>query len=61
MTKEFNTEIVITKEFNKIFMIIFGILYVVSTFYIFLYDRENQNLHFKYSPKVTGNSSIKKL
>jgi len=58
MTKEFNTEIVITKEFNKIFMIIFGILYVVSTFYIFLYDRENQNLHFKYSALAIYTSGI---
>ena len=48
MTKEFNTEIVKTKEFNKIVMIVFGILYLVSTFYIFLYDRENQNIYFKY-------------
>ena len=48
MTTEFNTEIVKTKEFNKIFMIIYGILYLISTFYIFLYDKENQNIYFKY-------------
>ena len=48
MTTEFNTEIVKTKEFNKISMIIFGILYLISTFYIFLYDKENQNIYFKY-------------
>ncbi|MFD1292395.1 hypothetical protein ACFQ5N_00990 [Lutibacter holmesii] len=48
MTTEFKTEIVKTKEFNKIFMIVFGILYLISTFYVFLYDKENQNIYLKY-------------
>ena len=48
MTTEFNTEIVKTKEFNKIIMIIYGILYLIATFYIFLYDKENQNIYLKY-------------
>ncbi|MEA1787750.1 hypothetical protein U1E44_16760 [Arenibacter sp. GZD96] len=48
MTTEFETEIVKTKEFNKIFMIVFGILYLFSTFYIFFYDKENQNTYLKY-------------
>ena len=48
MPKEFETEIVKTKEFNKIFMIVFGILYLISTFYVFLYDKENQNIYLKY-------------
>ncbi len=48
MTTEYKTEIVKTKEFNKIFMIVFGILYLISTFYIFLYDKENLNVYLKY-------------
>lgn len=48
MTTEFNTDIIKTKEFNKIIMIIYGILYLVATLYLFLYDRENQNIYFKY-------------
>ena len=51
MTTEYKTEIVKTKEFNKIFMIVFGILYLISTFYIFLYDKENLNVYFKYLAK----------
>ena len=49
MTKEFETEIVKTKEFNKIFMIVFLILYAISGFYIFMYDKESQNIYLKYS------------
>ncbi|MGO3155303.1 MAG: hypothetical protein ACTIJT_07110 [Mesonia sp.] len=48
MTQEFETEIVKTKEFNKIFMIIFIILYSISGFYIFMYDKEDQNIYLKY-------------
>jgi hypothetical protein len=48
MTTEFKTEIVKTKEFNKVLIIVFGILYLISTFYIFLYDKETQNIYFKY-------------
>nr|WP_299036258.1 hypothetical protein [uncultured Tenacibaculum sp.] len=48
MTKEFETEIVKTKEFNRIFMIVFIILYMISGFYIFMYDKENQNIYLKY-------------
>tara|TARA_R110002126_G_scaffold78629_1_gene195613 strand:- start:3036 stop:3557 length:522 start_codon:yes stop_codon:yes gene_type:complete len=48
MTAEFETEIVKTKEFNKIFMIVFIILYMISGFYIFMYDKENQNIYLKY-------------
>jgi len=48
MTTEFKTEIVKTKEFNKIFMIVFTILYAISGFYIFMYDKETQNIYLKY-------------
>lgn len=48
MTTEYKTEIVKTKELNKIFRIVFGILYLISTFYIFLYDNENLNVYLKY-------------
>ena len=48
MTSEFKTEIVKTKEINKIFMIVFIILYMISGFYIFMYDKENQNIYLKY-------------
>ena len=48
MTTEFETEIVRTKEFNRIFVIVFGILYLISTFYIFLHDKDNQNIYLKY-------------
>ncbi|MDO6744197.1 hypothetical protein Q4553_06395 [Tenacibaculum soleae] len=48
MTTEFETEIVKTKEFNKIFMIVFLILYAISGFYIFMYEKESQNLYLKY-------------
>jgi|GEM_PF-2563268 len=47
MTTEFETEIVKTKEFNKIFMIVFLILYAISGFYIFMYDKESQNIYLK--------------
>ena len=47
MTK-FETEIVKTKEFNKILMIVFIILYMISLFYIFMFDKENQNIYLKY-------------
>ena len=45
---EFKTEIVNTKEFNKIFMIFYIALYMISTFYVFLFDKENQNIYLKY-------------
>ena len=48
MTAEFETEIVKTKGFNKIFMIVFIILYMISGFYIFMYDKESQNIYLKY-------------
>lgn len=48
MTTNFNTEIVKTKEFNKILKGVFGILYNISTFYLFIYDNENLNPYFKY-------------
>tara|TARA_R110000737_G_C14323380_1_gene440089 strand:+ start:63 stop:584 length:522 start_codon:yes stop_codon:yes gene_type:complete len=48
MITKFETEIVKTKEFNKIFMIVFGILYLISTFYVFLYDKNHQNVYLKY-------------
>lgn len=48
MKTEFETEIVKTKEFNKVFMIVFGILFFISTFYIFLYEKESQNTYLKY-------------
>ena len=56
MATEFKTEIVKTKEFNKIFMIAFGILYLISTFYVFLY--ENQNVYLKYLAFVIYVSGI---
>jgi hypothetical protein len=58
MTTEFETEIVKTKEFNKIFMIVFGILYLISTFYVFLYDKENQNVYLKYLALAIYTSGI---
>ncbi|WP_054560256.1 hypothetical protein [Croceitalea dokdonensis] len=58
MTTEYKTEIVKTKEFNKIFMIVFGILYLISTFYIFLYDKENLNVYFKYLALAIYTSGI---
>ena len=58
MTTEYKTEIVKTKEFNKIFMIVFGILYLISTFYIFLYDKENLNIYFKYLALAIYTSGI---
>ena len=48
MTTEFETEIVKTNEFNKVVMIVFGVLYLFSTFYVFLYDKGNQNIYLKY-------------
>ena len=48
MTTEFETEIVRTKEFNRIFVIVFGILYLISTFYIFLHEKDNQNIYLEY-------------
>lgn len=48
MTTEFETEIVRTKEFNRIFVIVFAILCLISTFYIFLHDKDNQNIYLKY-------------
>ncbi|MEL4309156.1 hypothetical protein [Joostella sp. CR20] len=48
MAKKFETEIVKTKEFNKTIRVVFGILYFISTFYIFIYDRESQNIYLWY-------------
>ncbi|MFK7833087.1 MAG: hypothetical protein AB8B52_07415 [Winogradskyella sp.] len=48
METAFETQIVKTKAYNKITVIIFGILYLISTFYIFLYDKENQNIYLKF-------------
>ena len=48
MTHKFKTEIVKTKEYNKAYSIVFGILYLTATFYIFLLDKENQNIYLKY-------------
>ena len=42
---EFRTEIVKTKTYNKTYTIIFGILYLTATFYIFLIEKENRNLY----------------
>jgi len=58
MTAEFKTEIVKTKEFNKVFRVVYGILYIISTFYIFLYDKENQTIYFKYLALVIYTSGI---
>ena len=48
MRTEFNTEIVKSKEFNTIFKIIYGILYMIASFYIFLYDKESQSIYINY-------------
>lgn len=48
MTHEFKTEIVKSKEYNKTYSIVFGILYLTATFYIFLLDQKNQNIYLKY-------------
>ncbi len=45
---EFKTEIVKTKIYNKAFSIVFGILYLIATFYIFFVNKENQNIYLKY-------------
>ncbi|KPM30221.1 Hypothetical protein I595_3290 [Croceitalea dokdonensis DOKDO 023] len=39
-------------------MIVFGILYLISTFYIFLYDKENLNVYFKYLALAIYTSGI---
>lgn len=48
MTQEFQTKIVKTKEYNKSYSIVFGIFYLIANFYIFLLDKENQNIYLKY-------------
>lgn len=48
MKKEFKTEIVKTKQPIKLYSIIFGILYLLANFYLFLHDKENQNIYLKY-------------
>ena len=48
MITEFKTEIVKTKKINKVVTIVFLILYVISIFYVFLYDKESQNMYLKY-------------
>lgn len=48
MKTEFKTEIVETKQPIKSYTIIFGILYLLANFYIFLFDKENQNIYLKY-------------
>lgn len=58
MGTEFRIEIVVTKEFNKIFMTVFGILYLISAFYIFLYDKDNQNVYMKYLSLIIYISGI---
>jgi len=50
--QEFETEIVKTKEYNKYYSIIFGILYISANFYIFLTDKENHNIYLKYTALV---------
>lgn len=49
MTTKFETEIVKTKKFNKIFTIVYGILYLIAIYYIFLLDKEHQNSYLKYT------------
>lgn len=58
MASVFKTEIVNTKEINKTFMIVFGILYMISTLYIFLYDIEYQNVYIRYLALGTYASGI---
>ncbi|WP_066222035.1 hypothetical protein [Formosa haliotis] len=53
MITEFKTEIVKTKKANKVVTITFLILYQISIFYVFLYDKENQNIHLKYLALAT--------
>ncbi|WP_396601655.1 hypothetical protein [Algibacter sp. R77976] len=48
MKKEFKTEIIETKQPIKLYSIIFGILYLLANFYLFLYNKENQNIYLKY-------------
>lgn len=48
MKTEFKTEIVETKQPIKLYSIIFGILYLLANFYIFLFDKENHNIYLKY-------------
>jgi hypothetical protein len=48
MKTEFKTEIVKTKQPIKVYSIIFGILYLLANFYIFLFDKENHSIYLKY-------------
>jgi len=58
MKTEFETEIVKTKKFNKVFIIVFTILNLISVFYLFFYDKENQNTYLKYLALVIYLSGI---
>ncbi|WP_445749560.1 hypothetical protein [Polaribacter sp.] len=48
MSQEFKTEIVKTKEYKKSYSIIFGVLYLIANFYLFLLEKENQNIYLKF-------------
>lgn len=48
MNVEFKTEIVKTKEYSSVFRLIIVALFLFSTVYLFLIDKENQNLYLKY-------------
>ncbi|CDF80942.1 conserved hypothetical protein [Formosa agariphila KMM 3901] len=48
MITEFKTEIVSSNKVNKVVTIVFLILYVISIFYVFLYDKDSQNIYLKY-------------
>ncbi|RXJ50661.1 hypothetical protein [Gelidibacter gilvus] len=49
MKPEFKTEIVKTKEYSKVFRIVATVLFVLTTTYLFLIDKENQNIYLKYA------------
>ncbi len=48
MNTKFETEIVKTKELNKVIFNVFSVLYIASCFYLFGYDKEKQNIYLKY-------------
>lgn len=49
MNSNYQTEIVKTKEYSKVFRIVATVLFVLTTAYLFFIDKETQNLYLKYT------------
>ncbi|MBO3097400.1 hypothetical protein [Gelidibacter pelagius] len=49
MNSDFQTEIVKTKEYSKVFRLFITILFLITTVYLFFIDKENQNIYLKYA------------